>query len=65
MSDLTPETAATAGVSSGDPERPLSLKVCMGWGVGSLGMAVMFGLISTFALSFMTNYLAISAGVAG
>ncbi|MBT7451501.1 MAG: hypothetical protein HN793_11775, partial [Rhodospirillaceae bacterium] len=49
MSDLTPETAATAGVSSGDPERPLSLKVCMGWGVGSLGMAVMFGLISTFA----------------
>lgn len=37
----------------------------MGWGVGSLGMAIMFGLISTFALSFMTNFLAISAGVAG
>lgn len=37
----------------------------MGWGVGSLGMAIMFGLINTFALSFMVNQLAIGAGIAG
>lgn len=65
MTDSTPETAITTGGSEGEPERTLPLTVCMGWGVGSLGMAVMFGLISTFALSFMTNFLAISAGVAG
>ncbi len=65
MADATPETADPAGVGEIQPERTLPLTVCMGWGVGSLGMAVMFGLISTFALSFMTNYLAISAGLAG
>ena len=65
MADATPETADPAGVGETHPERTLPLTVCMGWGVGSLGMAVMFGLISTFALSFMTNYLAISVGIAG
>ncbi|MGY8963291.1 MAG: MFS transporter, partial [Rhodospirillales bacterium] len=65
MNDPTLETADIAGVSSGDSDRRLSLKVCMGWGVGSLGMAIMFGLINTFALSFMVNQLAIGAGVAG
>jgi glycoside/pentoside/hexuronide:cation symporter, GPH family len=65
MTDPTPETADTAGVLSGNPDRTLSLKVCMGWGVGSLGMAIMFGLINTFALSFMVNQLAIGAGIAG
>lgn len=65
MTDTTPEAAGPSGVATMTPERTLPLGVCMGWGVGSLGMAVMFGLISTFALSFMTNYLAISAGLAG
>lgn len=65
MIDSTPETATTASGSAGEPERTLPLTVCMGWGIGSMGMAVMFGLISTFALSFMTNFLSISAGVAG
>ncbi len=65
MADTTPETADATGVVQEADERTLSLTVCAGWGVGSLGMAVMFGLISVFALSFMTNYLAISAGVAG
>jgi len=65
MVDVTPETADPTGVQETPLERTLPLMVCAGWGVGSLGMAVMFGLISTFALSFMTNYLAISAGLAG
>lgn len=59
MTDTTPGATAT------HPERTLPLTVCVGWGVGSLGMAVMFGLINTFALSFMVNHLAISAGLAG
>lgn len=65
MSDPTPETAAPFGIGSGNPERTLPLTVCLGWGVGSLGMAIMFGLINTFALTFMVNQLAISAGIAG
>ena len=65
MTDATPETAGSAGGATAHPERTLSLTVCMGWGVGSLGMAIMFGLVSTFALSFMVNYLAITAGLAG
>ena len=65
MTDATRETATKTGVAGVKHERTLPLQVCLGWGVGSLGMAVMFGLISTFALSFMTNFLAISAGVAG
>jgi len=43
----------------------LPLSVCVGWGMGSLGMAIMFGLVSIYALIFMTNYLGISAGIAG
>ena len=35
----------------------LPLSVCVGWGMGSLGMAIMFGLVSIYALIFMTNYL--------
>ena len=65
MADATPDTATVTAAPADDAEHTLPLTVCMGWGVGSLGMAVMFGLISTFALSFMTNFLAMSAGVAG
>lgn len=65
MTDATPETADSPGVAMDSDERTLPLVVCMGWGVGSLGMAIMFGLINTFALSFMVNYLAIGGGVAG
>ena len=46
-------------------EKSLPLTVCMGWGVGSLGMAIMYALVSTFALSFMVNHLSIAAGFAG
>ena len=46
-------------------ETSLPLSVCMGWGVGSLGMAIMYALVSTFALSFMVNHLSIAAGLAG
>lgn len=65
MTDATPETASITRAVGDNPERTLPLHVCLGWGVGSLGMAVMFGLINTFALSFMVNQLAISAGFAG
>jgi GPH family glycoside/pentoside/hexuronide:cation symporter len=65
MTDTTPETAEVTAVTAEVTERPLPLTVCVGWGLGSLGMAVMFGLVSTFSLIFMTNYLAMSAGVAG
>lgn len=65
MADATPETTGAPGAALVNPERTLPLTVCVGWGVGSLGMAVMFGLINTFALSFMVNHLAIGAGVAG
>lgn len=58
-------TESPNGGAVAHPERTLPLTVCMGWGVGSLGMAIMFGLINTFALSFMVNHLAIAAGVAG
>jgi len=65
MADATPETADVNAATAESAERTLPLTVCMGWGVGSLGMAVMFGLVSVFALSFMINFLAMSAGVAG
>lgn len=66
MTDAIPEDSADLTAATAKSEgSPLPLKVCMGWGVGSLGMAVMFGLVSTFALSFMINFLAMSAGVAG
>lgn len=65
MTDATPETAGATGAALLNPERTLPLTVCVGWGVGSLGMAIMFGLINTFALKFMADHLAIAAGVAG
>ncbi|MFL2770233.1 MAG: MFS transporter [Rhodospirillaceae bacterium] len=65
MSDTTRVTGDLSGPNNDYPERTLPLKVCIGWGIGSLGMAVMFGLINTFALTFMVNYLAIASGLAG
>ncbi|HJP03923.1 MAG: MFS transporter [Gammaproteobacteria bacterium] len=53
-------------MSNNKPEpHQLTLTQQLGWATGSLGTAIMLGGLTTYAMVFMTNYLGISAAVAG
>ena len=56
-----------AGDSGGQvtQDRTLPLKVCIGWGLGSLGVATLFNLTNVLALAYMTNVMGIAAAVGG
>lgn len=57
------DKSATAA-STEQPAAPLPLLTCVGWGLGTLGLtAYMVG--SYLLLRFMTDYMAIPAGLAG
>ncbi len=42
-------------------EQPLPLKLCVGWGVGTLGVSIMFNSITILLQRFATDYLGIAA----
>ena len=46
-------------------QRTLSLKVCFGWGLGSLGVASLFNMTNVLALAYMTDVMGIGATMAG
>jgi GPH family glycoside/pentoside/hexuronide:cation symporter len=46
-------------------DRTLPLKVCFGWGLGSLGVGTLFNLTNVLALAFMTDVMGIAAAVGG
>ena len=46
-------------------DRTLPLKVCVGWGLGSLGVASLFNMTNVLALAYMTDVMGIGATVAG
>ncbi len=53
---------------SGTTESPLSslpLKICIGWGVGTFGVSVMFNSVNLLLQRFATDYLGIGAAAFG
>ena len=43
----------------------LALSICVGWGLGSVGVAMMYGVTNLLILRFMTDYLGIAAVAGG
>lgn len=49
----------------GDPPRQLPLSLCVGWGIGSLGMSLMFSATGVLLLRYLVDYVGIAAALAG
>ncbi len=47
------------------PTTALSLDILFGWGLGTLGMSLMFQGVSLLVLRYLVDYVGIAAGVAG
>ena len=50
---------------SGTEGPRLSWRLCLGWGVGSISIAIMANMFGALLLRFMTDFLGIAAGLAG
>jgi GPH family glycoside/pentoside/hexuronide:cation symporter len=46
-------------------DQKISFSVALGWGIGTLGMSLLFQAVSVLLLSYMTDYLGIAAVTAG
>jgi len=47
------------------PPRQLPLSLCVGWGIGSLGMSLMFSATGVLLLRYLVDYVGIAAALAG
>ncbi|MBM3515373.1 MAG: MFS transporter [Alphaproteobacteria bacterium] len=47
------------------PTRTLPLSLCIGWGFGTLGIAIIFNSVNLLILRYMTDWLGIAAATAG
>jgi GPH family glycoside/pentoside/hexuronide:cation symporter len=47
------------------PARTLPLGLCIGWGFGTLGIAIIFNSVNALIMRFMTDWLGIAAATAG
>ena len=47
------------------PVRTLPISLCIGWGFGTLGIAIIFNSVNALILRFMTDWLGIAAAAAG
>ena len=65
MTSITPETGADLPLPRelASPDT-LSWRVCLGWGVGSISIAIMANMFGALLLRFMTDFLGIAAGLA-
>lgn len=43
----------------------LTLQICLGWGIGTLGIAILFNTVNLLLLRFLTDFLGIAAALAG
>ncbi|WP_174284800.1 MFS transporter [Sphingomonas bacterium] len=55
----------TSTTYHGSGEGPLSLSTCVGWGVGTLAVAVVFNTINVLLLRYLTDTVGIGAALAG
>lgn len=61
-SSATPD-APLAGAPAVSVHLPLSL--CIGWGIGTLSMSLMFQSVSLFALKYLVDHVGVAAATAG
>lgn len=54
-----------ATVDRGSRRSGLSLGLCLGWGSGTIGVAILFNTTNLLLLRFITDFLGVAAGVAG
>ena len=60
------EASSSAASTSGDtPANNLSLRIRVGWGLGTLAMSLMFQSTSLLVLKYLVDYVGVAAGVAG
>lgn len=63
------DTVGPAAVATGLARAPargqLSLRVCLGWGTGTIGVAILFNTVNLLLLRFLTDFLGIAAAVGG
>lgn len=52
-------------MSAAPHARTLPLSLCIGWGLGTLGIAIIFNSVNILIMRFMTDWLGIAAAVAG
>ncbi len=65
MSSDSIATAATAVVPARGSPAVLGLGLCLGWGVGTIGVAILFNTVNVLLLRYMTDFLGIGAALAG
>lgn len=58
-----PETES--GAEPAAAPAPLATPVCLGWGIGSLGMSLMFSATGVLMLRYLVDYAGIAAALAG
>ena len=61
----TARTVSAAKASSADPAARLSLKVCLGFSVGTVGVSIMLNAVTTYFPAFMSTVLGQSTETAG
>ena len=62
-SDTAPRQST--GVADAAAPARLATSLCLGWGIGSLGMSLMFSATGVLMLRYLTDYAGVAAGVAG
>jgi GPH family glycoside/pentoside/hexuronide:cation symporter len=61
---MSAEASQIAPLAASAPPR-LDTSLCIGWGVGSLGMSLMFSATGVLMLRYLVDYAGVAAGVAG
>lgn len=56
---------AVATPHAATPSVPLSFDIRFGWGLGTLGMSLMFQGVSLLVLRYLVDYVGVAAGIAG
>jgi glycoside/pentoside/hexuronide:cation symporter, GPH family len=62
---LVPDGSDATAVAPAEAFPGLSLRTCLGWGIGTIGIAILFNTVNLLLLRFLTDFLGIAAAFAG